>query len=144
MPSLLTGSVIPCLVLAHLACRDGYVIIDNWGPPAGYAAVQGTIRDVSGTPAPNTWVSITRCNDPIGGFFGKSIADEQGSYRVDGSLPPVGVLPRSALDTLRVHCDIFLGAPGAAIAVDTITLRFAPSRDSVVPSVRDLLLPRQP
>jgi len=42
---------------------------------------------------------------------------------------------------LRVHCDIFLGAPGAAIAVDTITLRFAPSRDSVVPSVRDLLLP---
>ena len=134
-------SLIVAPAVVQLACRDGYIIIENWGPPAGYAAVQGTIRDASGTPAPNTWVSITRCSDPIGGFFGQSIADQQGSYRVDGSLPPVGVLPRSTLDTLRVHCDILLGAPGAATAVDTITLRFAPSRDSVVPSVRDLLLP---
>src|SRR6266550_6761502 len=134
-------SLIVAPAVVQLACRDGYIIIENWGPPAGYAAVQGAIRDASGTPAPNTAVSITRCSDPIGGFFGKSIADQQGSYRVDGSLPPVGVLPQSMLDTLHVHCDILLGAPGAATAVDTITLHFAPSRDSVVPSVRDLLLP---
>ncbi len=112
MASWTRFSLIVAPAVVHLACRDGYVIIDNWGPPAGYAAVQGTVRDASGS-----------------------------SYRVDGSLPPVGVLPRSMLDTLRIHCDIFLGAPGAAAAVDTITPRFAPSRDSVVPSVRDLLLP---
>ena len=86
MASLTRFSLIVAPAVVHLACRDGYVITDNWGPPAGYAAVQGTVRDTSGTPAPNTRVSITRCSD-------------------------------------------------------TITPRFAPSRDSVVPSVRDLLLP---
>src|SRR5256885_13144652 len=90
-------SLIVAPAVLQLACRDGYIIIENWGPPAGYAAVQGTIRDASGTPAPNTWVSITRCSDPIGGFFGQRIADPDAPDPVVGSVSPVGVLAPSSL-----------------------------------------------
>jgi len=113
----------------------------SWGPPAGYAAVQGTIRLGSGVPGPNTRVNITRCTDPIGGFFGEDVSDQQGGYRVHGSLPPVGVIPRSTVDSLLVRCDVCVGEPGAAAVVDTVTVRFAASRDSMVPIVWDLTLP---
>jgi hypothetical protein len=134
------SSLILFAVVLQLACREGYRIVDDFGPPAGYAAVQGTIRYGSGVPTPNTRVTFTRCANPIGGSFGEDISDHQGGYRVDGSLPP-DVLPRATLDTLRVRCDVFVGPLGAEIVVDTLSLRFAASRDSVVPSVRDLTLP---
>jgi hypothetical protein len=140
MASFTRFSLIVAAAVVPLACREGYIIIDHWGPPAGYAAVEGTIRFASGAPAPNTRVNITRCTSPIGGFFGEDVSDQEGGYRVNGRLSP-SPLPRSTLDSLLVRCDVLVGERGAAAVVDTVTVRFAVSPDSVVPIVRDLTLP---
>lgn len=139
MDRLLRSWLIVSPLILPVACQGDYKIIDGWGPPAGYGAVQGSIRDGSGAPAPNTLVSITRCTDPLG-FFGEDVADPQGAYRVDGSLPPVGFIP-GPIDTLRVTCDVLLGPRGAGVHVDTVTVGFAPSPESVVPVARDFVRP---
>ena len=125
-----------------MACRGTDIIIDNWGPPAGYGAVAGVIRDASGAPKPNILVAVSICESPIVGFLGEAPSDGQGRYRVDGRLPPVGVTPASFnADTLRVKCDLLVGPRGAALVRDTVTVPFSRSLNSVQPAQRDVTLP---
>jgi len=122
------------------ACRSG-TIIDDWGPPAGFGAVAGVVRDASGTPKPNTLVNITLCESPIGGFLGEALTNAQGRYRVDGHLPPVGAVGSLNADTVRITCKWFVGPHGAALASDTVTVPFWRSPGAVQPVQRDITLP---
>ena len=122
-----------------IVCGCGTDIVDNWGPPAGFGALQGTIRQASTLPAAGTRVGVARCSPPLG--FGEDISDGQGRYRVDVSLPPIGLFPPEAVDSLRLYCTVFVGPRGDPILTDTITLAFAFTREAVVPRVRDFTLP---
>jgi hypothetical protein len=127
------------LSLAAAGCR-GHDIIDHWGPPAGFGAVAGVIRNSSGVPKPNVLVAVSICGDPLGGFLGEGTSDQQGHYRVDGSLPPIGSGILGA-DTLRIACELFVGPRGTPLVRDTITVRFWRSRSTVQPAQRDISLP---
>ena len=127
------------LLLATLGCADPLVIVDDWGPPAGYAAVEGVVRDTTGAIKSGASVRVTLCTDPIGGFLGQVTSAQDGSYRVSGMLPPVGVMPQLSLDTLHVACSIGAGVENATIPqMDSITVRFYATPEEVVPLTRDL------
>ena len=133
--------LLPLLLIGATACRDG-TIFDDWGPPAGYGAVAGVIRDSSGTSAPNILVAVSICESPIAGFLGEAASDGQGRYRIDGRLAPVGLVPSSFnADTLRVKCELFVGPRGAAVVRDTVTVPFSRSPGGVHPAQRDVTLP---
>jgi hypothetical protein len=127
------------VALVSTGCRDP-VIIDDFGPPPGFAAIQGTIRDNANNPRANMPILVSRCGSPIGGFFGADTSTQQGQYRIEGALHPV-LPPSASVDTLRVRCDVFLGPLGSPALTDTVTLRFSASRAAVVPITRDFRLP---
>src|SRR5258705_2466260 len=106
-------------LMVATGCRHD--IIDNWGPPAGFGAVTGVVRDASGTPKPNTLVNITLCESPIGGFLGEAMTNAQRQYRVDGHLPPGGAGGSLNAQTVRITCTWFVGPHGAALARRTLT-----------------------
>ncbi len=129
------------LLALGVATGCGRDIIDDWGPPAGYGAVAGVIRDSSGMPKPNILVAVSICGDPLGGFLGEATADQAGHYRVDGHLPPIGVAGSLNADTLRVRCELFVGPRGAPLVRDTVTVPFSRSRSAVRPTARDVIIP---
>jgi hypothetical protein len=117
-----------------VACRDASgVISDNWGPPAGYALVTGTVRTTAGAPVTGTEVALTRCAEPVEGFLGSASTDARGAYQLRGQLPPVGVLSVKA-DTLRIRCYAFLNR--ASVPSDSLDVRF--SADAQTPAVQVL------
>ena len=120
-------------------CRND--VVDDWGPPAGFGAVAGVIRDSSATPKPNILVAVSSCEEPLGGFLGEASSDQEGRYRVDGSLAPIGLLPSLNADTVRLHCVLFVGPRGAPLVTDTVTVPFSQLRSAVVPTIRDIALP---
>jgi hypothetical protein len=126
------------LVLFPGACRPG-IIVDDWGPPAGYSAVEGTlVRRDTGVPVAAAEITITRCDGPIG-LFGSARSTADGGYRITGTLPPIGVLPRLNLDTLHVRCQVFVNR--SSTAVDSVALRFFRTPNEVVAHRLDLQLP---
>lgn len=136
------GPIAWCLLFVG-ACEEP-VIVDDWGPPAGYAAISGTVRTAAGAPVAGVEVAFSRCGSPLGGFLGADHTDAQGAYRARGSLPPIGALPRLDLDTLRVTCEVLVGRappPDPTPAVDTLEIRFASSESAVVPQRLDLTIP---
>lgn len=131
---------LPLLLLAGAnACGDS-IVIDDFGPPAGFGAVAGLIQNAAGTPQVGMGVAISRCSAPVGGFFGDSSSDASGRYRVDGALAPGfrGVLD---VDTVRVSCELFVGPRGTPLVTDTVTIRFATVHSAVVPTIRDVTIP---
>jgi hypothetical protein len=112
----------PLLVASAAACDRGYTIVDNWGPPAGYAAVAGTVTTATGAPASGIEVLLTRCASPIGGYLGGANTDATGRYRIEGALPPRGAFPQVAVDTLAVRCFVFTDRSG--VPRDSLVVRF--------------------
>lgn len=97
--------VTACLITA---C-DGDVIIDDFGPPSGYARVEGRLLRADGTPGPEGMeVALTRCGLPIGGLAGSSETVAGGDFSVVGELPPVDLFPAEA-DSLLVECELIAG-----------------------------------
>jgi hypothetical protein len=127
-----------CLSLVAAACDPG-IIRDDWGPPAGYAAVEGTVTRLdTGAPLASAEVWIARCDELIG-YLGSTHTDERGTYHVTGSLPPVGAMGGVSLDTLRVRCEA--GVSRGTASLDSVSLQFFRTRGEVVPHTLDLQVP---
>ena len=106
------------------ACRVGSGIIEeDWGLPAGYAVLSGTLQRANGGPAAAVEVSFTRCGSPINGYLASTTSDAAGIFRVGAQLPPIGFLPRLAVDSLQLHCYVFLDRTGTIR--DSVIVRFA-------------------
>jgi len=106
------------------ACSEGSGIIeDDWGPPAGYAVLAGTLQRATGGPAAGVKVSFTRCGSPINGYLASTTSDAAGIFRVGAQLPPIGFLPRLAVDSVQLHCYVFLDRTGTIR--DSVIVRFA-------------------
>jgi hypothetical protein len=118
-----------------LAC-DGGTIIDDWGPPAGFTTIVGTVRRADNTPASAINLSFTDCTLPVGGFLAFTTTDGQGRYRLEGTLAP-GL--RVDADTVRVKCEVRAGPP--PLVLDTVDVRFWRQQSAVVPTVVDLRFP---
>ena len=129
------GWVLVALLAA--GCTD--VVYDDWGPSAGHAVVSGTVRSLGHTVTPGTWVDVSRCGAPIGGYFGSGQTDSAGRYQAEGHLPPVGLLPTTRLDTLSVRCYAFVGRDG--LVRDSLLIRFAPSAQLAAQHTLDLMVP---
>jgi len=125
-------------LLTACSAGDG-VIVDDWGPPAGYAVLTGTVRHAGGAPAPGVEVAFSRCASPLGGFLAAATTDAAGRFRASGQLPPVGAFPVREVETLRLRCDVFLDRSG--VARDSITVRFAPSIQAAPVTTIDLVAP---
>jgi hypothetical protein len=90
---------------AALAACDN-TIVDEWGGPAGWSRVMGTVVRSNGTGAADLEILVTRCASPLGGLAGTGRTGPNGSFAVDASLPPAGVLLASVIDTLHTECTI--------------------------------------
>lgn len=65
--------------IAVAACRDrGLTIVDDYGPPAGYAILAGNVRQAGGAAAGSAEVMFTRCGSPVGGFLAAATTDSTG------------------------------------------------------------------
>lgn len=119
------------------ACSNT-VIIDNWGPPAGYALVTGSVRTAAGRTVANAEVMLSRCALPLDGYLWSGVTDAQGFYQVRANLPPIGLFPVRA-DTVQIRCYVFVDR--ASTANDSIDVHF--SADSRAPAVQtlDIMLP---
>lgn len=128
------------------ACESS-IILDDFGPPAGFTEVTGTVRTSTGTPVAQIEVSFSRCRQPSPfGVAPMAITNAEGAYQARGHLAPVGTF-RSDFnaDTLVVTCEVFVGRPPTtrdlAMALDTVQLRFFGLEARVVPLRLDLTLP---
>lgn len=127
-----------CVPLLTLGCDGpGTVIVDDWGPPAGYGVVAGTVRMANGTPVGNAEVLVSRCGGPVGGFFAVDLTDRDGHFRAAGILPPAGVLPAGIADTLRVTCYVFYDRTG--VVRDSVVVRFGRTPESAPTQVLNLI-----
>jgi hypothetical protein len=118
-----------------LGCRGGD-IIDDWGPPAGFTTIVGTLRRADNRPASSFNLSFTLCSPPVNGLLAFVQTDAQSRYRAEGTLSPG--TPVNA-DTVRVQCEVRVGPP--PVVLDTIDVRFWRDPSAVVPMVVDLMLP---
>jgi hypothetical protein len=125
---------------ATIACaRDGGVILDDWGPPAGYAILTGTVRRSTGAPLPTVAVTFARCESPVGGFLAADTTDVAGRFQVVAHLPPRGFIPASVVDTLRLRCGEALQWSG--VTQDSVWVRFAPTVAAAPTTRVDLVIP---
>jgi hypothetical protein len=116
------------VVSLHACDVPGTQNDDNYGPPAGYAILAGSVRNVDGTAVANAEIAFTLCGSPIGGFLVTATTDSTGVYRAVAHLPPVGVLPRGIADTLRLRCYLVVARSG--VVRDSVLIRFATSVSS--------------
>ena len=126
--------VLAAAAVGAIACRDN-VIVDSWGPPAGYALVTGSVRTAAGRTVANAEVMLSRCASPIGGYLGSGVTDAQGFFQVRANLPPIGLLPVRA-DTLQIRCYVFVDR--ASTPNDSLDVHF--SADLQAPAVQTLNL----
>jgi hypothetical protein len=89
------------VLLATIACTN--VIAGDWGPPAGYGLVEGTVSRSGGGTATGVTVSVWQCDEPMEGG-GSAQTTGSGRYEVELRLPPVGVMSGLDADTLTVSC----------------------------------------
>jgi hypothetical protein len=105
--------------------RDG-----EFGPPSGFARVEGRVLRADGTAGPvGMRVALTRCGDPIGGFAGEATTTHGGEYSVVGALPPIGM--RDGSDSVAVDCEIVAGG-GFAESDEFAVYFFRPPREPTV------------
>lgn len=104
------------------ACADERIIVDDWGPPVGYARLNGTVQQADGAPAANVGVTFTRCGPPIGGFLTAATTTAAGTFEATAHLPPIVAVSRFVVDTLQLRCAVLLDR--ASIARDSVTVRF--------------------
>jgi hypothetical protein len=135
-PALLIAAPVAAIVAA---CGDGGAIVDDWGPPAGYALLTGAVRHADGAPAGGAEVTYTGCEPPLGGFLAAGTTDAAGRYRVVAALPPRGLFPPVAADTLRPRCDVHVGRGGTP--VDSVRVRFGPTRADAPATALDVTVP---
>jgi hypothetical protein len=106
------------LLLVSVAACDGN-IEDDWGPPAGYATIQGVVTDSSGAPLTDAVVFRSFClskeqdlfpsTDSIALSSSRTFTDDEGQYEMSELLPPVGAFPEYKGETLRLECDMVVG-----------------------------------
>ena len=125
--------------VAAIAACGGGVDVDDYGPPAGYAVLAGAVRQPGGTGAAGIEVTFTRCATQVGGFLAAATTDAAGRFRAEAHLPPRGVLPRGITDTLALRCYVFLDRSG--VVRDSVSIRFAPTREAAPVTTVDLMLP---
>ncbi len=121
------------------SCGDRGVIIDDWGPPAGYTVLVGTVRQPSGAPAVGVEVIFGKCESPIGGFLTTAMSDAAGRFRATGALPPVGLFSADQVAELRVRCEVDLNRRGAPR--DSVIVGFATTLEAAPVTSIDLIYP---
>lgn len=132
---IVTLAAATALTTGATACHDGQSLVENWGPPTGYAVITGTIRHTSGAPVVGQPIQFAGCHPDVATITPAS-TDLTGAYGARAWLPPSLT---SRPDTVFVTCSVVLqlGAP----PIDSLRLAF--SADSLHP-VRhslDLTLP---
>jgi hypothetical protein len=128
-PRLARVGILLAVCLAA-ACDSG-VIVDDFGPPSGYARIDGRLLRMNGTPEPEGMeVVLTRCGFPIGGLAGSSETGSGGSFSVIGALSPVDPFPAGS-DSLGVECELIAGAGFAESGIIEVYF-FRRSRDPTV------------
>lgn len=135
MHRLLTR-ITPIALLASLATLgcSAHTIVDDWGPPAGFARLVGTVTDSAGAPIRDAEVLVSRCSSPVGGLLGSTRTDADGRYRPTGALAPVGAFPGDP-DNVRVHCAALVDR---SPVLDSVEVRFAADSLAQAPQVVDL------
>jgi hypothetical protein len=89
------------------ACSDEPVQGD-FGPPSGYAGVEGSVTQRDGSPVGEGMeVVLTRCELPVGGLAGSAPTGPAGRFLVRGELPPIG-MPEGQ-DSVLVTCELIAG-----------------------------------
>lgn len=89
-------------------CENG-VEVDDFGPPSGYARVEGQVLRTDGGAGPEGMnVFLTRCGFPVGGLAGRSKTSALGRFSVTGELPPIDFFPVD-MDSLLVECELIAG-----------------------------------
>lgn len=114
-------------------------IVDNWGPPAGYAVLAGSVQRLGGAPAAGVEVDIGRCGSPVGGLLAFTTTDAAGQFHTDAQLPPVGLLPAGIADTLRLRCYVSLDRSG--VTLDSVIVRFGVTRQDAPTTAVALAVP---
>jgi len=120
---LLRLATISALGSSILSC--GGLVDREFGPPAGWTILTGKVLLESGVGAVGVQVALARCTPPAG-FLGTALTNRAGEYRIEGILPPRGLMDPFSLDTLQVRCGVFLELEEAQR--DSVTLRFGPDR----------------
>ncbi len=132
--------VVSTILLAALASACGDAMSgDGWGPPAGFALLDGTVQLADGGPAVGVEVSFSRCGEPIGGYLTSTTSSSAGTFQVEAHLPPVGLRPRLVAESVQLRCQVFLDRTG--IARDSVTVRFASSAANAPITRLNLRLP---
>jgi hypothetical protein len=125
-----------CVLMAILACNN--VIVDDWGPPAGYGLVEGTVSRSSGGTAIGVTVSVWQCDEPMEGHGGSARTTGSGRYAIELRLPPVGVMSGLDADTLTVSCVVVANEDSTSkISVD---VPFAETVQDVLPVIVNLVI----
>jgi hypothetical protein len=86
-----------------LGC-DSDIIADDWGPPAGWAQVVGTVRNADGSFRANAVVRVSQCEVSEAGFASEGRTDASGRYSAWASLPPVGLYQMPPTGQLVSKC----------------------------------------
>src|SRR6185503_16058316 len=94
--SIMLG-VISTVILLSTGCDDE--IIDDYGPPAGWSRVIGTVSRSNGMAAAQFRVAITLCE--AHGIVSEDRTDSTGAFSLEASLPPVGIVGQLNVDTLK-------------------------------------------
>jgi hypothetical protein len=106
--SFVGGLALAACVLGGSACSDE-PISDDFGPPSGYAVVEGSVTRGDGSPVGEGMeVVLSRCGSPVGGWAGSAPTGPAGSFSVRGELPPIGV--PEGQDSVLVICELVAGA----------------------------------
>lgn len=105
------------LLVGVLGCDNS--IEDDWGPPAGYATIQGVVTDSSGAALTDAVVFRSFClskeqdflpsTDTVGLSTPRTLTDDEGRYKMAEVLPPVGAFPEYEGQTLRLECKMVVG-----------------------------------
>ena len=91
-----------------LAC--GETDIDDFGPPAGFAQVDGRVFTVdSVSVGEGMSVALTQCDLPVGGLAGRDETDAGGRFSIRGELPPIGAEFPLGVDSMRLGCEVIAG-----------------------------------
>lgn len=105
--SILGALVLGGCVLGGAACSNE-PIAGGFGPPSGYALVQGSVTHDDGRPVNEGMeVVLTRCELPVGGLAGSAQTGLDGGFSLRGELPPIGM--PAGQDSLLVRCEVIAG-----------------------------------
>jgi len=126
----------PLAAFAIAACNANR-IVDDWGPPAGYARITGRVTSSTRTPIVGAEVLVSQCASPIDGLLGSTHTAADGTYHISGHLPP-GISPARA-KAVVVTCAVVVNR--SQLPVASVDVRFAVDSLTMPPQVLDLIVP---